>query len=432
MLFRGEGSWDFRGASIGKRAGLSGFQYLLKYGLFLGVFWGYGGGFTAADLYTIRDPCISVAWVGALTLRTLGTIGLYADEDASPILGPGKPLALLIYLAVTPGRRVSRDFLLHLLWSDLDPERARRALRQALFHLRRLLGEHVLPGNEELLLMAELTTDRDAFLAAIERGELESAFDAYRGEFLPSFGVPGGVDFEQWADLERDRLCAAYLRCAELVVRRHLNHSRFREAQRCARAVRTHAPGAEAGWRLLLEVVCASNDFVSAAVEAGAVEQWAAAEGVKLEAATRSLIARARQVVPASGSSPDSTLVAELVGREREFAAITSACDTALSGHPCHIHITGAAGLGKTRLLRDVLARLRAAGTLVVEVRGAPGDRSIPYAFAADFALALASLPGARGVASAAAATLSALNPAVSSHLSAVADNVSGAEHPRR
>lgn len=206
------------------------------------------------------------------TIRTLGTAGLYAADGGELLLGPGKPLALLVFLALSPGRRTSRESLMDLLWADLEPERARSALRQVLFHLRRLLGDEALPGTEELSLAIPLDTDRDRFLAAIEQGNLEAAVGCYAGPFLPAFGVPGGAAFEHWADLERDRLRTAFLRSAEILVRRHLNQSRFREAQRLARTVRDEVPHTEAAWRLLLEAIVAGRDFVAAAVEADAFE----------------------------------------------------------------------------------------------------------------------------------------------------------------
>lgn len=360
-------------------------------------------------------------------LRTLGAAGLYAPGEATPLLGPGKPLALLAYLAITPGRRASRDFLVDFLWADLEPERARSALRQVLFHLRRLLGDAALPGTEELTLTIPIEIDRDQFLLAIEAGELDTAVVRYTGSFLPSFGVPGGAAFEQWADLERDRLRAAFLRCAEILVRRLLNQSRFRDAQRLAQRARDEAPDAEAAWRLLLEAVVAARDFVSAAVEAEALEAWAATEVLGLEPATRAAIARARQVSPTVDAVQDEgLLVAELTGREREFSVITAAWDAARVGPARHVHLTAPSGFGKTRLLRDAVARLRAAGASVVVTQGAPGDRDIPYAFAGDLAMAIAELPGATGIAPASAAALLALNPTLSGRLAGTPDPAAG------
>lgn len=366
-------------------------------------------------------------------LLTLGSTGLYDTSAGALVLGPGKPLALLTYLALAPGRRASREFLIDLLWADLDPDRGRAALRQILFHLRRLLGEDALPGTEELTLRHGLVTDRDEFLVALERGEVEEAVQRYGGAFLPDFGVPGGAAFEHWADLERARLQAAYLRAVELVVRRLLNQSRFKEAQRLARQARDEAPGAEATWRLLLEAIVAGQDFVSAAVEAEALERWAVEDGITLEPTTVAGVARARRVAP-EGSSPAVRpgLMTDLIGREREFAAITSAWDEVRRGQPRHVHLSASAGLGKSRLMRDIAARLRASGTPVVEVRAAPGERDIPFALAGVLSAALIEAPGALGVSPSSASSLVALNPALSSRLAVSADASVGDEALRR
>lgn len=366
-------------------------------------------------------------------LLTLGSAGLYDSATGTLILGPGKPLALLTYLALAPGRRASRESLIDLLWSDMDPDRGRAALRQILFHLRRLLGEEALPGSGELTLRHGLATDRDEFLGALEAGDLEEAVRRYGGAFLPDFGVPGGVAFEHWADLERARLQAAYLRAVEMVVRRLLNQARFREAQHLARQARDEAPGTEATWRLLLEAIVAGRDFVAAAVEAEALEAWAAMGQVGLEPATRAAIARARRVSPEAGevAAGAAGLVAELTGREREFAAITAAWDAVRAGGWRQVHLSAPAGLGKTRLLQDTTARLRAAGAAIAEVRASPGEREIPLAFAADLAQALAQLPGAAGIAPASAAVLVRLNPALSARLPAASPGLTG-EDPLR
>ncbi|MFN8669788.1 MAG: AAA family ATPase [Gemmatimonadaceae bacterium] len=369
----------------------------------------------------------------SLELRTLGAAALYAQPGNHLLLAAGKPLALLAYLALAPGRQCSRESLIDLLWSDLDQERARRALRQTLFNLRRVVGDDAIAGAEELRLATAIRSDRDDFLSALECGELERAVASYGGDFLPAFGVPGGVAFEQWADLERERLRSGFLRGGELLVRRHLNASRFREARELARRIRALVPDSEAGARLALETAIAARDFVTASMEAEAIEQWAANGRAPLEAATRAALARARRVAPAGDDDrAATTLTAELTGREREFFAITAAWDAVRAGPARHVHLTAPAGFGKSRLLRDALARLTAAGATVISLRGAPGDRDVPYAFAGDLATALARLPGALGIAPASASTLLALTPTLSTTLSGVPDAAAGEEALRR
>ena len=368
-----------------------------------------------------------------LTLQTLGGAGLYSGEPSELVLGPGKPFALLTYLALAPGRSAVRESLFDLLWADVEPDRARNALRQTLFQLRRLLGDTSIVGAQELTLTCALETDRDLFLRALELGDLDGAVAQYRGQFLPAFGVPGGAAFEQWADHERARLRTGFLRAADVLGRRHLDGARFKEARQIARWVREVAEDNEAAGRALLETSMAAGDVIGAAMEAQNLELWATSEGVELEPGTRAAIARARRVRP--DAEPDHsmfTLVAELTGREREFSAITSAWNAVRAGPARHLHLSAPAGFGKTRLLQDAIARLSASGATVVSLRGSPGDRDVPYAFAGDLAAALTALPGAAGVAPASAATLIALNPALSTRFSGAADTAVGEEALRR
>lgn len=369
----------------------------------------------------------------SLRLRTLGTAALVSDHNREPILGPGKPLALLIFIALSPGRRASRESLIDLLWTDVGLDRARNSLRQSLFQLRRVTGEDAIVGTEELMLARAIAVDRDEFLSALDGGDIQGAIDVYAGTFLPTFGVPGGAGFEQWADLERDRLQAGFVRAGEMQVRRLLNDSRLDAGKQLAKLVRERAPQVEAAARLLLEAAVASRDFVLAAMEANALEQWAAAEQIALESSTRTAIARARRVASSADATSDHfELVAELTGREREFFAITSAWEAVRSGSARHLHLSAPPGFGKTRLLRDALTRLSASGATVVHARGKAGDRDLPYAFISDLAATIAALPGAAGISSGSMATLLALNPALSTTFSGPADAASGADALRR
>jgi DNA-binding SARP family transcriptional activator len=338
----------------------------------------------------------------------------------APLLGPGKPLALITFLALSPGRSASREFLLDLLWADMDTDRGRHALRQTLWQIRQLLGEHAFEGREEIRLGLPVESDRDQFLAAIDSGDLALAVERYTGHFLPAFAAPGGAEFEQWADRERDRLRALFIRAADTLARRHLAGGRPRDAVHLARRIREAEPMHEGGWRLLLEAVLATNDRVHALVEADALENLLRTEGRESEPATRAILRSVRQSPDTGEPSATTTLMAELVGREREFRALTQAWDQARHGPSATILLSAPAGLGKSRLLHDFHARLKTLGARTVLVRANPGERDLAGALAADLAAALAELPGSGAVSPAAAATLVSLNPALSARFSGV------------
>ena len=351
-----------------------------------------------------------------LTLTTLGQSPRLARGDEA-VLGPGKPLALVVYLSVADGHAATREFLLDLLWSDLEPERARHALRQTLWYIRSTFGDSFIFGREELTLGPKLDTDRGRFLAAVAAGDPEAAVQAYTGEFLPDFALPGSTEFEHWAFVERSRLRATFVRAGEMVVRRRLAAGRARDAQQVARRVRDADRLNETGWRLVLEALIAGRDFVQAAIEADALITTFKAEGRSLEPATRRLVTEAERdpeqtVELANGGPPE--LVADLIGRETEFATILDAWQRVRRGPAEHFHLVAPAGFGKSRLLADIAHRLTTSGAKTLRLRANPGDRAVSSSFAGDLASALGSLPGLAAVSPATADALVDLSPALS------------------
>src|SRR5512141_2692609 len=132
-----------------------------------------------------------------LTIQTLGGWALsYASpaQALTPVFGPSKPLAMLVYMALSPNRPAAREHLIDMLWADVDPDSAGHALRQTVWYIRQRAGADILKATGGMLtLTAPVDVDRDAFLAAIEAHQLERALELYRGDFLPGFAAPGGA-----------------------------------------------------------------------------------------------------------------------------------------------------------------------------------------------------------------------------------------------
>ena len=370
----------------------------------------------------------------AFRLVTLGSASLLAvgsGTSSKTLLRPGKPLALLIYLASLPEKTASREHLINLLWADTDPEHGLRTLRQTIFQIRQLLGDDsVTSSGRDLSLALPLEFDRDEFLSAVSRGDARRAIAIYKGPFLPDFGVPGGAEFEQWADRERDRLQSAYVRSAESVVRSRLDRGQYDLAIAEARRLRDFDPALESSWRLVLESLASSGDRTAAISEAEELERYLASEDRDPENLTRSAITRAKKLQPPAAPDEPAVprLVADLTGRDREFSRLTSTWAVVKSGHFRHFHVAAPPGFGKSRLLRDVFTRLRASGSRAVWIGALAGDRNLAYGLASDIVGRIGQLSGASGISTAAASSLIALNPKLSSSFSATADRSDGEE----
>lgn len=157
--------------------------------------------------------------VKVLRLRTFGGISVETNRaslDSCAELHSTR-LAILSVLAIHNRDGISRDRLCELMWPDRAVDRARGALKQALFVLRRELGERDLVIGKKFLALNPECVDCDViqFEMARSSGNFAKATDLYRGPFLDGVRVKQSADFEKWADRQRDRLSVAFRCCLE-------------------------------------------------------------------------------------------------------------------------------------------------------------------------------------------------------------------------
>ena len=166
---------------------------------------------------------------------TLGGIEIGSTAGRPVANTTRKTQALLVYLALAPGRPHPRSKLAAMLWQDSDESQARGSLRQALTSLRQAAGF----GPEALATTADQVTlapgaaevDAIAFEAAAggaSLDDLEAAAACYRGDFLDGFDAraPG---FEDWMLAERYRLHA---RAVDLLRRLRHRHAEAGDSDR--------------------------------------------------------------------------------------------------------------------------------------------------------------------------------------------------------
>lgn len=233
-------------------------------------------------------------------LKTLGGIDLRAD-DGTPqreLLAQPKRVALLTILAVEAGGYVRRDSLLALLWPDLDTDRARHALRQTVYLLRRALGPEVIAsrGEEDLGVdPALLWCDAAVFMALVQTGKAEEALGQYGGEFLPGFHLPGAAEeFEDWLAARRRHYQGAAISGALAVVEEHRRAQELARATEVARWAAAQDPLNELVHRELIRLLGDRGDAAGARrVYNAFAERLQRDLGSTPTAGTRELLARA-------------------------------------------------------------------------------------------------------------------------------------------
>ena len=146
---------------------------------------------------------------GLLHLKAFG--GLSVASNGVPVSGAAqqrKTLALLALLAAAGRTGLSRDKLVAHMWPEADAEHARGLLKQACYALRRDLHQpDLILGATQLRLNPDvITSDVQAFEAALERGDAAQAAELYGGPFLDGFYLSDAAEFERWVEAERRRL----------------------------------------------------------------------------------------------------------------------------------------------------------------------------------------------------------------------------------
>jgi predicted ATPase len=113
-----------------------------------------------------------------------------------------------------------------------------------------------------------------------------------------------------------------------------------------------------------------------------------------------------------AGEQVDSESRVPLVGREVELSRLVETAATACrEGRACSLVLEGETGVGKTRLLEELLGRLRLDGVAVVAVRAVEGDRDEEWSGV--LGLARSGLLHAGGVAAAPARALAMFADAI-------------------
>jgi eukaryotic-like serine/threonine-protein kinase len=147
-------------------------------------------------------------------LNLLGAPSL-TGPDGTPLTGPAVQrhrLALLALLVSSTRGASTRDRLMGYLWPESDNDHARQLLNQAVYQLRRALGERaIVSSGDELRFNTDaIEADVVAFESKLAAGDAAGAVALYRGPLLEGFFVNDAPELEQRIEQERQRLAGLY------------------------------------------------------------------------------------------------------------------------------------------------------------------------------------------------------------------------------
>jgi DNA-binding SARP family transcriptional activator len=283
--------------------------------------------------------------------------GLRVTENAHALNVSGaRAVSLLAYLALHPHTPHAREFLAELLSPDAPPERVRRNFTDALYRLRQTLGADWLEVDAERVGLAEnaaLTVDVWEFerlAASAERDSLERAAALYTGDLLPEI-------YDDWILAPRLALQEKFLSVLETLAHTYETQNDLTRALSYARQLTTADPLRETSHQIYLRLLARLKRRSQALEHFEFVRQLFQTElGVEPLKETQALVEAIRREAQ---SAPDVLPIVEqthFVGRAPERAIGIDRLEQALTGRGGILLLEGEAGIGKSRLLRELAA----------------------------------------------------------------------------
>lgn len=361
-----------------------------------------------------------------LELRFLGDFEVRRDGRALALPPSRKTKALLAYLCLQP-RRFSREHLCQLLWDV--PDDPRGSLRWSLSKLRALLdderrrlvrADRGSVGIDTTGLSIDVLDLRQCVAAGLQArptAELEAAALRFRGNLLEGLDFSNFHDFHAWCVAEREQAVRDRIALLGEIARRLSGQPE--RALPHVRALVGLSPYDESLRSWLVRQLIAARQYGEAEDQfqlgLRLLKEAAIAPSGELVAARRPLPAEALVATPPAAAAlddpspaavaPDDPSPAAMApaaaaptpalrplhGRQTETRLIAQALDAVCERRCCTVLlVSGAAGIGKSRLLQAVHVQALRCGALALQGAAFEAEAIRPFGLWID---ALRTLP---------------------------------------
>ena len=283
----------------------------------------------------------------SVQLQLFGKPSLKIDHKSIEI-SLKKSEAMLYYIAYE--KRVTRDELVSLIWSDIDQATAKKNLRNSLYRLKKDLSFECFSSPNKHVIEIEPSLDIEIDIDQDDAGFLE----CYKGKFLDMFVLKESDAFERWRGETEQVLNQKYMKLAFPKIIELMAHSEYEAALKIALVMRRIDDFDESVVRLLMTLYFHLGQYKQITeVYTGLKDLLDEEMGIQPDKVTRdhyySLI-----------YAPDeqNKNAQNIFGRQTEIGKIEKMLHlTALGQNKQSVIVSGEAGVGKTNLLEASLSK---------------------------------------------------------------------------
>ncbi len=299
-----------------------------------------------------------------LTIQLFGEFRLLAGDKPVTEINTARLQSLLAYLLLHRAAPQARQQLAFLFWPDSTDAQARTNLRNTLHLLRNTLPDadrflqtdakaiQWRPDAPFSLDVAEfeqyLQTAQKADHPTVVRTALEQAVLLYQGDLLPSC-------YEDWIIPVRERWQQTYASTLDQLITQLESGRDYTAAISYAQRLLQHDPLREATYGRLMQLYAAAGDRAAALRVYHTCTTTLLNElGVEPSPTTHTIYEHLLHLeAPVPAAAPRSTTT--LIGRTQAWAQLQEAWRKAQRGQPSFGLVRGEAGIGKTRLVEELV-----------------------------------------------------------------------------
>jgi LuxR family transcriptional regulator, maltose regulon positive regulatory protein len=206
-----------------------------------------------------------------LQIQALGKAEVTIDNQAIPSSEwQSQKNRDLFFLILSSEKGWTKEAIGEQLWPDSSPAQLRLRFKNAIYRVRRVLGQDVIVFDGERYAFnrkLDYTYDVDKFIVSLERSEhaktstesseaYREALRLYHGEYLPDV-------YEAWATIEREHLNRLFVETSIQLARTGFERGEFSYAMKVCQALIEKNPFLEEAHRMAMQIYAAQGDRAS-------------------------------------------------------------------------------------------------------------------------------------------------------------------------
>lgn len=315
---------------------------------------------------------------------------------------------LALYFCAQAGREVPRDELVRLFWPGHGMEAGRHCLRQAIYRLR-VLGVAVRSSAKSAVLDTHFV-EADFAPAAAEGAPASAYLRLTDVSVLPGYSPRFSRPFANWVEDFRGEVGGRIRRGLVRAISEMRARGRYADVERLCRFCLHLDPLNEEATLALAESVALAGGKVEAV---GLIDRYAGEIGrYQPELRVPASLLRER-ISDRLIRRSQAAIELPMIGREQDVERVLTAFQRLRGNRAVSYVVTGAAGVGKTRLAFECCRMAELQGARLLTIGTQPSSRTQALFAVSELVDGLLQMPGAIGCAPAALECLRAMSSPV-------------------